>query len=271
MIKVQMVNKWIVLVVILLLAVACAPGAGQPGEVEETAVPAQPDITLLEQLIGTDWDLVSWEGMTILPNATPTIGFGENGLYGTTGCNGYFGSLTLDGTAVTIGEVGSTQMWCEGVMEQEQAFLQALQSAQSLTVDGETLILQTADAALTFQPPAQATLTGSQWVLGGIAQGDAVVNIWIDSDITAEFKDGNMGGSSGCNSYSASYETDGATLTLGPVISTLMACAEEERNQRESEFQTALANVAQYEIRRNTLTLMDADGNLVMTFQTQVQ
>ncbi|MCB8942712.1 MAG: META domain-containing protein [Ardenticatenaceae bacterium] len=239
--------------------------------VSETAVDGQTDISLLEQLMGTDWNLIEWEGMTILPNAIPTIAFDENGLRGTTGCNSYFGSFALEGTAVTIGEVGMTEMWCEGVMDQEQAFLAALQTAESLTLEGDTLTLHTAEGALTFQPPTEATLTDTQWVLGGIADGDAVVNTWIDSDITAEFKDGTMGGSSGCNSYSVSYETDGSTLTLGQAVGTLMACAEEERSQRETEFLTALANIAQYEIQRNTLTLMDADGNLVMTFQVQDQ
>jgi heat shock protein HslJ len=58
-------------------------------------------------------------------------------------------------------------------------------------------------------------------------------------------------------------------LTLGQAVSTLMACEDEERNQRESEFLTALATVAQYEIQRNTLTLSDAEGQLLMTFQAQ--
>ena len=235
--------------------------------VEETAVTLEFDTSLLDQLIGTDWNLVEWKGMTILPNAIPTLAFDEAGLHGITGCNNYFGGFTLDGTALTISQVGMTEMWCEGVMDQEQAFLEALQAAASLTLDDNSLTLHTAEGDLIFQPPTEATLTDTLWVLGGIAQGDAVVHTHVDNEITAEFKDGMVSGSSGCNNYSASYETDGATLTLGPTISTLMACADEEINQRESEFLAALAMAARYEIQRDTLTLLDADGNLVMTFQ----
>jgi heat shock protein HslJ len=225
----------------------------------------------LEQLIGTDWNLVEWEGMTILADAVPTLAFDENGLGGTTGCNNYFGSFTVDGAAITIGEVGMTEMWCEGVMEQEQAFVRVLQTAESFTLENQTLTIHTAEGDLTFQPPAQATLTDTLWVLSGIAQGDAVSNTQIDSEITAEFKDGHMGGSSGCNSYSAPYEAEGTNLTLGQAVSTLMACADEEVNQREREFLTALAAVAQYEIQRNTLSLSDAEGQLLLTFQAQAE
>ena len=271
MTKVRMISKRIWLMVLLLLAVACTPGAAQTNEPAETetAVPNQPDTSLLDQLIGTDWNLVQWEGMTILPNAVPILAFDESGLRGTTGCNSYFGTFTLDGAAVTISEVGMTEMWCEGVMEQEQAFVQVLQAAESLTLNENSLALHTADGELIFEPPTEATLTGTLWTLGGIAQGDAVVNTRIDSEITAEFKDGHMAGSSGCNSYSAPYEAEGTNLTFGQIVSTLMACEDEERNQRESEFLTALSAVAQYEIHRNTLTLSDAGGQLLMTFQAQ--
>ncbi len=237
--------------------------------VSETAVALESDTSLLDQLIGTDWNLVEWNGMTILPNAIPTLAFDETGLHGGTGCNNYFGGFTLDGTALTINQLGMTEMWCEGVMDQEQAFLQVLQTAVALTLNENSLTLHTAEGDLIFQPPTEATLTDTVWALGGIAQGDAVVHTHVDNEITAKFKDGMVSGSSGCNNYSASYETDGATLTLGPTIGTLMACADEEINQRESEFLAALAMVAQYEIQRDMLSLIDVDGNLVMTFQVQ--
>ena len=236
--------------------------------VSETAVSSQPDTSLLNQLVGTDWNLVTWEGMTILPNAIPTIAFDENRLHGTTGCNSYGGRFTLDGTTLTIGEMEMTEMWCEGVMDQEQAFVQVLMTAVSLTLNDDSLILHTPEGDLTFQPPQEATLTDTIWVLGGIAQGDAITNTWIDSEITAEFKDGQLSGSGGCNTYSTSYETEGTSLTLGMAVSTMMAC-DEEHNQREMEFFTALANVAQYEIRRNGLFLQDEAGNLLMTWQMQ--
>jgi heat shock protein HslJ len=237
--------------------------------VTQTAVTSGADASMLEQLLGSDWNLISWEGVTILPDSVPTLAIEEDGLGGTTGCNHYFGMTDWDGANLTVGEVEMTEMFCEGVMEQERAYIQALQTAESITLAGDTLTIHTTEGDLTFQPPTQATLTDTQWVLGGIAQGEAVVSTWVDSEITSEFKEGNMAGSAGCNSYSAPYEVEGTSLTLGQVVNTLMACEDEERNQRESEFLTALMSVAQYEIHRNTLTLSDAEGNLVLTFQVQ--
>jgi heat shock protein HslJ len=171
---------------------------------------------------------------------------------------------------MTVGEVGMTEMFCEGIMEQEQAFVNALQTAESITLADDILTIHTANGDMTFQHPTQASLTDTVWVLTGIAQGDAVVNTAIDSEITAEFINGDVGGSAGCNRYGTSYETEGSALTLGVVTSTEMAC-DDAHNQRDREFFMALDSVAQYEILRDTLTLKDAEGNLVMTFQAQAR
>ncbi len=97
-----------------------------------------------------------------------------------------------------------------------------------------------------------------------------MVNTWVDEQITAEFVDGRLTGNAACNSYGTTYETSGSNITLGEIETTLMACEDEEVMARENEFLAALANVASYEIVRNTLTLFDADGNVVMTFVAYV-
>ena len=70
--------------------------------------------------------------------------FEDGSVAGIAGCNNYFASYTTDGDSITIGPAGATLMFCaepEGVMEQEQAYLALLQSADSFDVDGETLTL----------------------------------------------------------------------------------------------------------------------------------
>jgi len=151
-------------------------------------------------------------------------------------------------------------------MEQESAYLAQLNAAESLTLEADTLAIHTTEGDLIFRPPTHETLENSHWVLSGISQGDAVVSTWIDEEITAEFKDDQITGSAGCNSYFAAYETDYMALTLGPVGSTRMAC-DEERNAREMEFLTTLVGVAAFEIHRDILTLTDANGNSLITFR----
>lgn len=220
----------------------------------------------LDFLLNTPWDLVTINGEAPLDGTVPTISFEEDAVNGTTGCNSYFGSYTLDGTNLSVSQLGQTEMFCDGRMEQEQAYLQMLMSAVSLTLENETLTIHTDQGDLVYQPAEHQALEGTAWVLSGIATGDAIVNTWVDEQITAQFLDGNMGGSSGCNSYGADYEISGSAITLGEVVGTLMACEDEEVMAREAEFLAALQNIATYEIVRNNLTLFDADGNVILTF-----
>lgn len=224
----------------------------------------------LDFLMNTAWDLVTMNGETPIEGAVPTASFEENAINGTTGCNSYFGSYTLDGTNLSVGPVGQTEMFCDGRMEQEQAYVGMLMSAVSLTLENETLTIHTDQGDLVYQPAEHQALEGTAWVLNGIATGDAMVNTWVDEQITAEFLNGNMGGSSGCNSYGGDYETSGSTITLGEVVGTLMACEDEEVMAREAEYLAALQNIATFEIVRNNLTFFDADGNVVITFVAYV-
>jgi heat shock protein HslJ len=78
--------------------------------------------------------------------------FGEDGsLSGSSGCNNYVTSYTAEGDQLTIGRVASTMMFCaepEGVMEQEAAYLAALETAATFTIVNGQLELRTADGAL---------------------------------------------------------------------------------------------------------------------------
>ncbi len=254
-----------------LVLAACTAAGNEPAASEEPT----PSIPAID-LVGTDWDLVSF-GLadalqTPIAGTRPTLSFTADGLNGSTGCNSFFGGYTLEGTELAVGMLGSTEMFCESLMDQEATILQMLQAAESITVDAETLTIHTTQGNMEFQLPVNQTLEGVDWVLSGIAdlENEAVVSTWIDGEITAVFAEGQVTGFAGCNSYFASYEVDAGKLTLGPVGSTKMMC-EEERNQREMEFLTALQNVAGYTISRDSLTLTDAAGNNLLTMQAQAQ
>jgi heat shock protein HslJ len=226
----------------------------------------------LDFLLNTNWDLVTMNGESPVDGATPTLAFDGENVNGTTGCNSYFAPFTLDGTVLTIGQAGQTEMFCDGRMEQEQAYLQMLMSAVSLTLENETLTIHTGEGEgstggdLVYQPAEHQALEGTAWNLSGIANNDAMVNTWIDEMITAEFNNGELGGNAGCNSYGTTYETSGSSITIGEIASTLMACEDQEIMDREAEYLATLQNVASFEIVRNNLTFFDADGNVVMSF-----
>lgn len=115
-----------------------------------------------QSLEGTSWQVLSYNngkgGVTTLIIGTEiTANFGDdNQLSGSAGCNSYFGEYQTDGNNISISSVGATEMAClepEGLMEQEQQYLAALETAATYKIDGLNMEMRTADGALvaTFQ------------------------------------------------------------------------------------------------------------------------
>jgi putative lipoprotein len=109
-------------------------------------------------------------------------------------------------------------------------------------------------------------LEGQVWRMVSYTNADGLVRDAIpDVEVTAEFVDGTLSGSGGCNSYNASYETDGSSIEIGPAAATLMACEEPVMDQ-EQVFFAGLGNAAEYSITGNELGLADAEGNGILRF-----
>ncbi|MCB0209582.1 MAG: META domain-containing protein [Anaerolineae bacterium] len=84
--------------------------------------------------------------------------------------------------------------------------------------------------------------------------------------ITADFTDGQMGGSAGCNSYSTAISTEGEfpqSLVVSPIAATLMACPEPGMTL-ETQYLSALQSVSQwsYLASQLALTYETAEGGL---------
>ena len=88
-------------------------------------------------IANTKWDLVdNVKGMK------PTLNIEGGKLNGNSGCNNYFGELSLDPTAgnFSVKNVGSTRKACDN-MEVENNFLKMLNEADKYVVTGNTLEL----------------------------------------------------------------------------------------------------------------------------------
>ena len=134
------------------------------------------------------------------------------------------------------------------------------------------LILVTGCSKATAGEPAPASLEGTQWALVSYANSEGkTVSVLPGTEVTAGFTADQVAGSAGCNSYGASYQVEGDVMTVGPVVATLMACAEPDGIMvQERDFLTALEAATAYQVDGDTLTLMDANGARVATF-TQAQ
>lgn len=105
------------------------------------------------------------------------------------------------------------------------------------------------------------------WVLASLGGEDVLEG----TQITAEFKDGQVAGSAGCNNYFASYESAENTLVIGPAGLTMMFCGEPEGvMDQETQYLGALESVATYEIEDGLLKIYDGDGEEIMTYNAAV-
>jgi len=82
--------------------------------------------------------------------------------------------------------------------------------------------------------------------------------------ITAVFERGSVHGSSGCNSFGASYETHGDSIEIREIQSTLMACIEPDgAMDQEQEYLARLSSSERYQIADGRLQLMSSGQELL--------
>lgn len=107
---------------------------------------------------------------------------------------------------------------------------------------------------------AVAPLEGSAWELVE-PEADAQV---IGRPITLVFEDGQVRGSSGCNTYRGAYHVRGAGIVIESLIATAMACPEPEGiMDREQEFLEFLAEVETYQVLEGKLQIREPGGKVM--------
>ena len=129
-------------------------GSISPGEETE-----QPGISV--DLVGTEWALISLNGESLIEDTEISLYFEEALLGGSMTCNGYGGGgdsgkyTATDSGSLTIPMIAVTLQFCsepEGVMEQEAAYIEALQDAAAYRVMDDRLEINNAagETALIF-------------------------------------------------------------------------------------------------------------------------
>jgi heat shock protein HslJ len=132
--------------------------------------------------------------------------------------------------------------------------------------DGDTLTLGYAGGELRFtsaqaQGQAAGSLEGTRWQLVGFDTGTASESPVAGSQITAEFTDGKIGGTAGCNGYGGSYTVSGSNITFGELNQTLIGC-DTPLAEQEARYTAALLAATAYQLTGNTLTIDHPGGVL---------
>jgi heat shock protein HslJ len=271
-------RRTVVLFVALLLAallVACGPTA-TPSEVEVTAG-SSPAPDPGNRLAGSEWVLVVLNGSPLLEGTHITLKFDEASLGGFAGCNSYGGGADSGGYTATeaggleIPMLAITAMACpspEGVMEQEQAYVEALGDATAYEVDGTRLVLRdgAGEAILEFARQEEydsrpEELPGTSWQLVSMDGQTAVEG----STVTLAFHDEHrLGGATGCRDYVAVYQASGDDLGLLYMAMLGAVCSEMELQEQEGLYTTMLDGPARYRLVEGDLEIVSVRGETLL-------
>jgi heat shock protein HslJ len=235
----------------------------------------QPDV----HLEGTRWTLTGYveDGRPAQPLAgtSITLEFGtDNRIGGSGGCNLYFASYDVSGTKITIGQAGSTEMYCgtPGVMEQESTYLSLLSTVKSVTADDNHLTLSDAQGTpvLSFArivPRLPEPLVGTTWRLESFHTEDTVSSVLSGITITAVFEeDGRVIGSAGCNTYFARYNLTGNLLSISTIGTTKMNCGTPGVMEQENTYLALLGKVTTFTIEGERMSVADAGGATLLSY-----
>jgi len=130
--------NWVAGLAILFTALGCA---------QETM---KPDVTLTN----TYWKLVELNGGVVEPGEDRELHMilrGDDQVSGYAGCNQFTGSVTVTGDGIAFGPIASTRRMCADAMQQEDAFLQALENARRFAVSGENLAIEDASGEVSMR------------------------------------------------------------------------------------------------------------------------
>ncbi len=108
---------------------------------------------------------------------------------------------------------------------------------------------------------ANAGPAGSQW--GYPLEAGVGDRRWVRFAV-----DGELFGNGGCNSFRGNYEQTGNAITISPLATTRMACAEDIM-VGEHSFIEALTSARSVEAMHLKLVLLDAEGNELLRLVRQ--
>ena len=107
--------------------------------------------------VNTEWTVTGYNNgreavVSVVNGKELTAAFGADGVVvGSAGCNTYRAGYLVEGDGMSVGMAISTRMSCaepEGVMEQENAYLAALETIATYQINGDKMEMRTAGGSI---------------------------------------------------------------------------------------------------------------------------
>ena len=113
----------------------------------------------------------------------------------------------------------------------------------------------------------QRTLVGPEWRLASFGPTGAESGVVAGTTVTLRFgEDGRASGSTGCNSYSGTYQVRGDNISFSRIVSTRRACLDQNANEQEHRFLSALETANRFRLLTNRLTIISDRGRNSLNF-----
>jgi heat shock protein HslJ len=171
---------------------------------------------------------------------------------------------------MTIGpNLATTQMACPGIRARlEQAYMAALPKVRKFeaTKTQLTLLDSSGQALLRYTASNPGEAIKGSWEATMIYTGTALQSPVQGSTLTATFDGTQISGDSGCNTFSGTYTTSGATIAIGTLASTTRACADPAVDTQEQQYLTALSLAKTFAVAGNRLDLYREGGTYAASY-----
>jgi heat shock protein HslJ len=113
----------------------------------------------------------------------------------------------------------------------------------------------------------QRVLTGIEWRLLSLGPAGAETGVVAGTTVTLRFgEDARASGSTGCNSYSGTYQVRGENISFSRLVSTRRACLDQNANEQEQRFLSTLGAANRFRLSSNRLTILSDRGRSVLNF-----
>jgi heat shock protein HslJ len=235
-------------------------------------------------LEGTLWTLVAVEGESWTEgiNITALFETGEDGepgrVAGSAGCNDYSSTYEIEGDKLQIGSPATTLKICESGMDEEAAYLSAIEGENTYEVIADHLDLVTDVGTLTYVAD-RTPLVGALWVLVSMGDVDEPQEPVEGANFTAQFTSnpnapsGVVAGTTGCNEYSAAYVANLEEIKINLPEKTQNEDCVPGLFEQEQQYFLGLNDASTYQILGNVLFIPYDNGQQMLVFaatQTEV-
>ncbi len=234
-----------------------------------TACGASGDAVSAASLEG-EWTLQTLNGAPLLAGSTINATFEEGKITGYSGCNSYGGAYTVKGDGLQLGEIATTLMACleDGVMDQEQAYFEALSNAAKSRLDNDRLeLLDASGATLLAYMRAEpftgdpAALVGTEWQLLTLD------NSPLDETLsfTLAFTENRYSGLAGCRHFEGEYQAGDGEIGFPMMTMVEETCpnADDAYWGLEGRFTDALSWARHWRIADGQLRIRTVRGEVL--------